>query len=78
MDLVGGDTSSSLTGMVISITAVGTAPLQEIIYRSGAGQGDLLWDSGDLGGAYMGLQLLERENEVFKVNDRIHWVTSCE
>jgi thiamine-monophosphate kinase len=71
VDLVGGDTSSSLTGMVISITAVGRAPLQEIIYRSGARPADLLCVSGDLGGAYMGLQLLERENEVFKVNDRM-------
>jgi thiamine-monophosphate kinase len=71
VDLVGGDTSSSLTGMVISITAIGSAPLKEITYRSGARPNDLLCVSGDLGGAYMGLQLLERENEVFKVNDRM-------
>jgi thiamine-monophosphate kinase len=71
VDLVGGDTSSSITGMVISITAIGTAPLGEITYRSGARPGDLLCVSGDLGGAYMGLQLLERENEVFKVNNRM-------
>lgn len=68
VDLVGGDTTSSLTGMMISITALGTAPLEEITYRSGARQNDLLCVSGDLGGAYMGLQLLERENEVFKVH----------
>jgi thiamine-monophosphate kinase len=72
VDLVGGDTTSSLTGMVISITAIGSAPLEEIVYRSGARANDLLCVSGDLGGAYMGLQLLERENEVFKVNERMH------
>jgi thiamine-monophosphate kinase len=71
VDLVGGDTTSSLTGMVISITAIGSAPLEEIVYRSGARPNDLLCVSGDLGGAYMGLQLLERENEVFKVNQRM-------
>jgi len=68
VDLVGGDTSSSLTGLVISITALGTAPAGQLTYRSGAHHNDLLCVSGDLGGAYMGLQLLERENEVFKVN----------
>jgi len=68
IDLVGGDTTSSLTGMVISVTAVGTASPSELTYRSGASPTDLLCVSGDLGGAYMGLQLLERENEVFKVN----------
>jgi len=68
VDLVGGDTTSSLTGMMISITALGTAPLEEITYRSGARPNELLCVSGDLGGAYMGLQLLERENEVYKVN----------
>jgi len=71
VDLVGGDTTSSLTGMVISITAIGSAPLEDIVYRSGARPNDLLCVSGDLGGAYMGLQLLERENEVFKVNQRM-------
>jgi thiamine-monophosphate kinase len=71
VDLVGGDTTSSLTGMVISITAIGSAPLEDIVYRSGARTNDLLCVSGDLGGAYMGLQLLERENEVFKVNQRM-------
>ncbi len=68
VDLVGGDTTSSLTGMMLSITALGTAPLEKITYRSGARPNDLLCVSGDLGGAYMGLQLLERENEVFKVH----------
>jgi thiamine-monophosphate kinase len=68
VDLVGGDTTSSLTGLTISITAIGEATEEELVYRSGAKPGDLVCVSGDLGGAYMGLQLLERENEVFKVN----------
>jgi len=68
VDLVGGDTTSSLTGLTISITAIGEASKDEIVMRSGAKPNDLLCVSGDLGGAYMGLQLLERENEVFKVN----------
>ncbi|MDO8927880.1 MAG: thiamine-phosphate kinase, partial [Bacteroidota bacterium] len=68
IDLIGGDTTSSLTGMTISITAIGEANEDELVYRSGAKVTDLVCVSGDLGGAYMGLQLLERENEVFKVN----------
>jgi thiamine-monophosphate kinase len=68
VDLIGGDTTSSLTGLTISITAIGEATDEELTYRSGAQLNDLLCVSGDLGGAYMGLQLLERENEVFKVN----------
>jgi thiamine-monophosphate kinase len=68
VDLIGGDTTSSLTGLTISITAIGEATDEELTYRSGAQVNDLLCVSGDLGGAYMGLQLLERENEVFKVN----------
>ena len=68
VDLIGGDTTSSLTGLTISITAIGEATDEELVYRSGARVNDLLCVSGDLGGAYMGLQLLERENEVFKVN----------
>jgi len=68
VDLIGGDTTSSLTGMTISVTAVGEANEDELVYRSGAKVTDLICVSGDLGGAYMGLQLLERENEVFKVN----------
>ncbi len=68
VDLIGGDTTSSLTGLTISITAIGEATEEELVYRSGAKAGDLVCISGDLGGAYMGLQLLERENEVFKVN----------
>ncbi len=70
VDLVGGDTTSSMTGLVISITAIGEADTNSIAYRSGAKVNDLVCVSGDLGGAYMGLQLLERENEVFKVNPK--------
>ena len=66
VDLVGGDTTSSTTGLIISITAIGTA--QKPTYRKGASPNDLLVVSGDLGAAYMGLQVLEREKEVFKAN----------
>ncbi len=68
VDLVGGDTTSSTKGMLISVTAVGEANEADIVYRSGAKPNDLLVVSGDLGGAYCGLQVLEREKEVFKVN----------
>ncbi len=68
VDLIGGDTTSSVTGLVISITAIGEADNNKITYRNGAKVNDLICVSGDLGGAYMGLQLLERENEVFKAN----------
>lgn len=65
VDLVGGDTSSSKTGLLISVTAIGYADDDKIVRRSGAKPGDLLCVSGDLGGAYMGLQMLEREKQVF-------------
>ncbi len=68
VDLIGGDTTSSQKGMLISITAIGEAEEVDIVYRNGAKPNDLLVVSGDLGGAYMGLQVLEREKEVFKVN----------
>ena len=68
VDLIGGDTTSSLTGLTISITAVGEVEKEDVVFRSGANPNDLLCVTGDLGGSYMGLQLLERENEVFKVN----------
>jgi len=68
VDLVGGDTTSSLTGLTISITVLGEIKKGDVVYRSGAKPTDLLCVTGDLGGAYMGLQLLERENEVFKVD----------
>ena len=66
VDIVGGDTTSSLTGLAISITCIGDAPADQIVYRSGAQPTDLLCVSGNLGAAYMGLQLLEREKAVFK------------
>jgi thiamine-monophosphate kinase len=68
VDLVGGDTTSSTSGLIISITAIGEAIEKDIVYRKGAKPNDLLVVTGDLGGAYMGLQVLEREKEVFKVN----------
>lgn len=68
VDLVGGDTTSSKTGLMISITALGEVDKDKITYRSESKPNDLLVVSGDLGGAYMGLQVLEREKEVFKVN----------
>lgn len=64
VDLVGGDTSASATGLVISVTCLGDAEDKDIVYRSGAKPTDLICVSGDLGAAYMGLQLLERENSV--------------
>ncbi len=66
VDLVGGDTSSSLTGMAISITCIGEVEKGKEVYRSGAKETDLICVSGDLGAAYMGLQLLEREKRVYK------------
>lgn len=68
VDLVGGDTTSSNKGMIISVTAIGAANADEIVYRKGSKPNDLLVVTGDLGGAYLGLQVLEREKEVFKVN----------
>ena len=65
VDLVGGDTSASLTGLTISITCIGEGENGKIVYRSGAKDTDLICVSGDLGAAYMGLQLLEREKKVF-------------
>lgn len=62
VDIVGGDTSASVTGLVISITCIGEADADHVVLRSGAKETDLLCVSGDLGAAYMGLQLLEREN----------------
>jgi len=68
VDLVGGDTSSSMTGLAISITAIGEAKKEEIAYRSTANKNDIVCVTGNLGAAYMGLQLLEREKEIFKSN----------
>ena len=68
VDLVGGDTTSSTSGLTISVTAIGEVDEKDIVYRNGAEENDLLVVTGDLGSAYMGLKVLERENEVFKVN----------
>jgi thiamine-monophosphate kinase len=68
VDVVGGDTTSSQKGLIISITVLGEAAADEIVYRSGAKANDLLVVTGDLGAAYMGLQVLEREKQVFQVN----------
>ena len=65
VDIVGGDTTSSFTGLAISITCIGEARSEDIVYRSGARETDLVCVSGDLGAAYMGLQLLEREKAVY-------------
>lgn len=71
VDIVGGDTSASKQGLVISITAIGSAAEADIVYRNGAEEGDLICVSGDLGGAYLGLQLLEREKMVYLENPNI-------
>src|SRR5210317_1775928 len=63
VDLVGGDTTSSNKGLIISITAIGQAKEEQVVKRSGAGEGDLICVSGELGGAYIGLQLMEREKQ---------------
>ncbi|WP_435261435.1 thiamine-phosphate kinase [Tenacibaculum sp. nBUS_03] len=68
IDLIGGDTTSSTKGMLLSITAIGKANKEDVIYRDGAKPTDLIVVSGDLGGAYLGLQVLEREKQVFQVN----------
>ena len=65
VDIVGGDTTSSVTGLAISITCLGVATPEAVVYRNGAKETDLICVSGDLGAAYMGLQLLEREKAVF-------------
>ena len=66
VDLVGGDTTSSVTGLAISITCIGEADKDKVVYRNGAKETDLICVSGDLGAAYMGLQLMEREKAVFQ------------
>jgi thiamine-monophosphate kinase len=71
IDLIGGDTTSSRAGMMINIAVLGRAQKDNIAYRSGAKEYDLLVVTGDLGAAYMGLQLLEREKEVFQANPNI-------
>lgn len=70
VDLVGGDTTSSRSGLVISITAIGSAEKKNLCYRNGAKPNDLICVTGDLGSSFLGLQLLEREKGVFKVNPK--------
>lgn len=71
VDLVGGDTTSSTSGLVISVTAIGEVNKNEIVYRKGASENDLVVVSGNLGGAYMGLQVLERERQVYMGNPKM-------
>lgn len=71
VDLIGGDTSASLTGLTISITCIGEGEEGKIVYRNGAKNTDLICVTGDLGSAYMGLQLLEREKIVFSGNEEV-------
>lgn len=71
IDIVGGDTTSSKQGLVISVTSIGYADEKDVVYRNGAEEGDLICVSGDLGGAYVGLQLLEREKQIFLENPKI-------
>lgn len=68
VDLVGGDTTASPSGLFISVTVVGEADTDKVVYRSTARENDLICVTGDLGGAYMGLLVLQREKEVFRVN----------
>ena len=70
VDIVGGDTTSSLTGLTISITCIGEADKDKVVYRNGAQETDLICVSGNLGAAYMGLQLLEREKKVLAGTDK--------
>jgi len=71
VDMVGGDTTSSLSGLIINVTAIGEAEKKNVVLRDGAKENDLICVSGDLGGAFMGLQLLEREKKIFAENPNI-------
>ncbi|MCH8331105.1 MAG: thiamine-phosphate kinase [Bacteroidetes bacterium] len=71
VDLIGGDTTSSVEGLLISVTAIGEAEESSLVYRNGAKEGDLICVSGDLGASYLGLQLLEREKQVYLENPEI-------
>lgn len=71
VDLIGGDTSSSAQGLVISVTSIGYVDENKVVYRNGAAEGNLICVSGDLGAAYVGLQLLEREKKIFLENPNI-------
>jgi thiamine-monophosphate kinase len=71
VDLIGGDTTSSTSGLIISITALGEGEKDKLVYRDGAKENDLICVSGDLGGAFMGLQLLEREKSIYNENPKV-------
>lgn len=71
VDLIGGDTTTSLKGLIISVTAIGDAAEEDIVYRNGAKENDLICVTGDLGAAYMGLQMLEREKSIYMENPSI-------
>ena len=71
VDIVGGDTTSSVSGFAISISAIGEVEKEKLTLRSGANENDLICVTGDLGSAYIGLQLLEREKAIFKENDKV-------
>lgn len=71
IDLIGGDTSASKQGLIISVTSIGYAEQKDLCYRNGAQEGDLICVSGDLGAAYIGLQLLEREKKIYIENPNI-------
>ncbi len=71
VDLVGGDTTSSQSGLIVSVTVLGEAEKENIVYRSGAKEKDLICVTGDLGGAYMGLQILEREKKIYTENPKV-------
>jgi len=70
VDVIGGDTTSSTSGLIISITAIGEVEQKSVVYRDGAKENDLLVVTGDLGAAYLGLQVLEREKQVFQANPK--------
>ncbi len=71
VDLIGGDTVSSVSGLFLSATAIGEANKSEVVYRNTAQKGDLVFVSGDLGAAYMGLMVLEREKQAFKADPNL-------
>ena len=71
VDLIGGDTTSSHSGLVISVTAIGEAKAEEVVQRKGASKGDIVCATGDLGAAFMGLQVLEREKQEFLANPKM-------
>ena len=71
VDIIGGDTSSSLTGLIISITVIGDPPGENVVFRNSAKENDLICVSGNLGSAYLGLQVLERERSLFESGDGV-------